>query len=69
MWNKDEAEGKGNRIKGKVKEKIGEVTGNESLEHEGIFDQAKGKAQEDFGKARRKVNEAVEEVRDTETDQ
>jgi uncharacterized protein YjbJ (UPF0337 family) len=63
MWNKDEIEGKGKQVKGMIKEKVGEITGNDALEHEGVVDQAEGKALEDFGKARRKVNEKVEKAR------
>jgi uncharacterized protein YjbJ (UPF0337 family) len=63
MWNKEEIEGKGKQFKGMIKEKVGEITGNESLQHEGIADQAEGKALEDFGIARRKVNEKIEKAR------
>jgi uncharacterized protein YjbJ (UPF0337 family) len=62
MLNSDEIEGKGKQIKGSVKETIGEWTGNKSLEHEGEADQATGSAQEDFGHARRKAGEALENV-------
>ncbi|MBL8205006.1 MAG: CsbD family protein [Blastocatellia bacterium] len=62
MWNKDELEGKGKQIKGTIKEKIGEWTGNESLEEEGEAERAAGNAQEDFGIARRKAGEAIEKV-------
>jgi uncharacterized protein YjbJ (UPF0337 family) len=62
MWNNDEIEGKGKQIKGTVKEKIGELTGNKSLEYEGEADQAAGSAQEDFGHARRKAGEAIESI-------
>lgn len=62
MWNKDELEGKGKQIKGTVKEKIGEWTGNEQLEREGEADQAAGEAQEDFGQARRKAGEVIEKI-------
>jgi uncharacterized protein YjbJ (UPF0337 family) len=32
MWNKDEVKGKGKQIKGTIKEKLGEMTGNQRLE-------------------------------------
>lgn len=60
MWNKDELEGKGKQIKGAIKDKVGEWTGNETMEHEGEAERAAGKAQEDFGTARRKAGEALE---------
>ena len=62
MWNKDEIEGKGKQIKGTIKEKVGEWTGNETLEDEGEAERAAGTAQEDFGVARRKAGEAIEKV-------
>ena len=62
MWNKDELEGKGKKIKGAIKDKVGEWTGNENLEREGEAERAAGEAQEDFGSARRKAGEAIEKV-------
>jgi uncharacterized protein YjbJ (UPF0337 family) len=62
MWNKDEIRGKGEQVKGKFKEKTGEVTGNERLEGEGEADQAAGKVQESYGTAKRKVGETIEDV-------
>lgn len=62
MWNKDELEGKGKQIKGAIKDKVGEWTGNDDLERKGEAEQAAGAAQEDFGKARRKASDAIEKV-------
>lgn len=62
MWNKDELEGKGKQIKGAIKDKIGEWTGNDELEREGAAERGAGTAQEDFGKARRKAGEVIKEV-------
>jgi uncharacterized protein YjbJ (UPF0337 family) len=60
--NKDELDGKVDRLKGNIKETIGEATDDESLREEGIADQAAGNVQEGFGKARRKVGDALHEV-------
>ena len=38
----DKASNKAEELKGKVKEKLGQVTGNEEMESEGKVDQAKG---------------------------
>ena len=38
----DKASNKAEELKGKAKEKIGQVTGNEQMETEGKVDQAKG---------------------------
>ena len=62
--NRDELEGKLDQAKGKTKETIGRVIDDEELEAEGRADDAGGNIQEGFGKARRKVGEAIEDVGD-----
>jgi len=62
---RDKAEGKGDQVKGKLKEELGDLTDDESLEAEGHKDQAKGKAKEAMGDvkdAARKAKESVEEA-------
>ena len=60
--NRDEIDGKIDRLKGNIKETVGEATNDESLRDEGIADQAAGNVQEGFGKARRKVGDALLDV-------
>ena len=62
MTNRDEIAGKTEQLKGKVKQVVGEATGNEELRGEGVADEAAGNVQEGFGKARRKVGEAIENL-------
>lgn len=62
--NRDEMEGKFDQASGAVKDKVGEVTGDRSLESEGEAQRAGGNVQEGFGTARRKVGEAVENIGD-----
>jgi len=62
--NRDEVEGKWDQAKGKTKETIGRALNDDELEAEGQADNAGGHVQEGFGKARRKVGEAVEDVGD-----
>jgi len=62
MWNRDEAEGKVDRAKGKAKETIGNLTDDERLREEGAADQAEGEVEEAFGRGRRKVGEAVKDI-------
>jgi uncharacterized protein YjbJ (UPF0337 family) len=62
MWNRDEVEGKTDRAKGKMKETVGNLTDDERLRDEGAADQVEGEMEEGFGKGRRKVGEAVEDV-------
>jgi uncharacterized protein YjbJ (UPF0337 family) len=64
MWNKDEVSGKTDRVKGKVKESVGEATNDEQLRNEGEADQAAGDVQETFGKGRRKVGQAINDLGD-----
>jgi uncharacterized protein YjbJ (UPF0337 family) len=62
MWNKDEARGKADQIKGRMKEEIGELNNDEQLRDEGTADRASGNVKEGVGKGRRKIGEAVEDL-------
>ena len=50
--NKQTVEGKFDQAVGKVKEKVGEATGNQKLANAGVGDQIKGAAKETWGKTR-----------------
>jgi uncharacterized protein YjbJ (UPF0337 family) len=60
--NRDELEGKAEQVKGKVKKAVGDLTDDERLHDEGTADEAAGDVQEGFGRARRKVGEAIEDI-------
>jgi uncharacterized protein YjbJ (UPF0337 family) len=60
--NRDELEGKFDRAKGTTKETVGRAINDRELEQEGRDDQTGGKVQEGFGKARRKVGEAIVDI-------
>ena len=60
--NKDELDGKMDQVKGKFKQGVGDMTNNERLHDEGVADEASGDVQEGFGRGRRKVGEAVEDI-------
>jgi uncharacterized protein YjbJ (UPF0337 family) len=62
MKNKDELEGKGDQIKGRAKQAWGDITDDERLHDEGVADEAAGNVEEGFGRARRKVGEAIEDI-------
>jgi uncharacterized protein YjbJ (UPF0337 family) len=62
IYNKDEVKGKFDQAKGAVKDKVGELTGNERLEAEGEADRASGQTQETWGKFKRGVSETVDSV-------
>lgn len=62
--NKDELEGKGDQVKGRVKQAWGDLTNNQEKHDEGVADEASGEVQEGFGKGRRKVGEALKDLGD-----
>ena len=60
--NKDELEGKAEAVKGKVKQAVGDLTDDEQLHDQGVVEEAAGDTQAAFGRARRKVGEAIEDL-------
>jgi uncharacterized protein YjbJ (UPF0337 family) len=62
--NRDEAEGKWEQVKGTVKEKVGETTGDRDLEAEGDLQNAGGEPQETWGKFKRGVSDTIDSVGD-----
>lgn len=60
--NEDEIKGKYEQAKGYVKDKTGELTGNDRLEAEGEAERTGGEAQETWGKFKRGVSDAVDSV-------
>ena len=62
MWNRDEVRGKMDRVTGRVKEEVGDMTDNERLENEGRAERGAGEVQETFGKGRRKIGNAIKDL-------
>lgn len=62
--NRDELDGKAEQLKGKIKQATGDLTDDENLHDEGVADEAAGKVQEGFGRGRRKLGEAIEDIAD-----
>ncbi len=60
--NRDELEGKFDQAKGATKETVGRAVDDRDLEAEGDAERIGGEVQEGFGKARRKVGEAIEDI-------
>lgn len=60
--NNDEVKGKWEQVKGTVKDKVGEVTGDRDLEAEGKIQNAEGETQENWGKLKRGISESVDAV-------
>jgi uncharacterized protein YjbJ (UPF0337 family) len=49
-------EGKADNLKGHVKDAVGGLTGDSSMQAEGKADQLKGKVKDTFGKAERSID-------------
>ena len=62
MYNRDEAQGKAEEIKGRVKSAAGDLTDDPDLRAEGDAEELGGKVQGGIGKARRKVGNAINDV-------
>lgn len=60
--NRDELDGRVEKTKGKMKQAVGDLTDDERLHDEGVADEAAGNVQEGFGRARRKVGDAIEDI-------
>ena len=60
--NRDEIKGKAQKAKGFVKDKTGEILNDPQLEAEGEIERAAGTVREGFGRAKRKVQEGIEDV-------
>lgn len=55
----EKMKGKGEELKGKAKTKVGEVTGNEKMQGEGMVEEAKGKTRQSVADAKRKIKKAA----------
>jgi len=62
--NDDEVKGKIDQASGAVKETTGRALGDPILEEKGADQRASGKLEAGFGKARRKVGEAMKDAGD-----
>ncbi len=56
----EQAAGTGQKIKGKVKEGAGKLTGDQDLEAEGQMDQGEGNLRQNAGKLGRGISDAAE---------
>ena len=64
MRYEDELKGKGKKVSGTVKEKVGKALDDPDLRERGRQERTEGKVQETIGRTRRKVGEAVEDLGD-----
>lgn len=61
--DKDRIEGKMNDVKGRVKRQVGEWTGDEKTQAEGLGDQIKGKVQNAVGKVKDAGRDLADDMR------
>jgi uncharacterized protein YjbJ (UPF0337 family) len=62
MWNKNERNGTIDQTKGKVKQAVGTLIGDDKLKAEGQVDETVGKVETAVGGASRKAGEAITRV-------
>lgn len=60
--NRDEVKGRTDQVRGKIKQAAGDLMDDDRLRDEGVADEAAGEVQEGFGRGRRKVGEAIEDI-------
>ena len=60
--NRNEVAGKARKGLGAVKETLGRVSGNDTLEEQGAAEKTAGGFQAGVGKVARKVNEAIDDT-------
>lgn len=56
--------GIGNQVKGRVKEAIGDLTGDSSTKWEGKRDRVKGRLQEEYGEVKEKESDLERDLND-----
>lgn len=57
--HKDEIKGAGKQARGHAKDAIGKATGDDNLRADGALDKAAGRVQQEVGKAKEKVRDAL----------
>ena len=55
--SKEEAKGKAEKVKGKIREEVGKATGNDKEQIKGKAEQWEGQTRETAGKIKRKIDE------------
>jgi len=59
MENKEQAEGRFDKAKGRVKEAVGDLAGDNELKAEGMADRAKGSVKEGVGNVKKAIHTAT----------
>jgi uncharacterized protein YjbJ (UPF0337 family) len=61
--DKDRIKGKIEEVAGKAKRQVGELTGDDKTQAEGLAEQVKGKAHQAVGKTKDAIRDAADELR------
>ena len=64
MWNKNERNGHVDQAKGKVKQAVGTLTGDDDLKAEGQVDETVGKVETAVGQTSRNIGDAIKAIGD-----
>jgi uncharacterized protein YjbJ (UPF0337 family) len=62
MWTRNERQGKIDQAKGRIKQAVGALTGNDDLKAEGHVDETVGKVEAGVGRISRKTGDAITRV-------
>jgi len=62
VWNKSERRGTVDQAKGRIKQAVGTLAGDDKLKSEGQIDEAVGKVEAAVGRTRRKAGNAIARV-------
>ena len=62
--NKDQVKGRVEEAKGKMKESIGRATGHPDMEDQGTVDKVSGKVQKNFGDAKERLKDEIDDMKD-----
>jgi uncharacterized protein YjbJ (UPF0337 family) len=62
MWKRNERNGKVDQAKGKLKQAVGILTGDDDLKAEGQVDETVGKVEAAVGRTSRKLSSAITRV-------
>jgi uncharacterized protein YjbJ (UPF0337 family) len=65
MWNKNERDGAIDQAKGRVKQAVGALTGDDKLKGKGELDETVGQAKTAVGVAQKKIGAAISLVAKT----
>ena len=57
--HKDEVKGAAKQARGSIKDAVGKVTGDDKLRADGALDKAEGRVQQEVGKVKEKVRDAL----------